>query len=373
VRNAGEREEHGVKEHRISDSSRSARRTFRLLSARRTVRRNTLLAPRAARALGARLPRAYLGADIAPRAAASKGHERHIMKSTMETKTKELRSIERRSGRHWVGDGFPVRTLLAYPEHGARITPFLLLDYAGPAEFPPTERKLGVGEHPHRGFETVTIVYQGEVEHRDSAGGGGRIGPGDVQWMTAASGLVHEEFHGAEYARRGGPFEMVQLWVNLPAAHKRDAPRYQAITSAQIPTIELPEQRGRLRVIAGEHAGRRGPAQTFTPMNVWDLRIEQSGRTELGLPEGWTTVLVVLGGSLRANGSEPIETAEVGLFGREGTRLVLEGEPGTRALLLAGEPIDEPIVGSGPFVMNTAQEIHQAMADYSAGRMGHLS
>jgi redox-sensitive bicupin YhaK (pirin superfamily) len=295
------------------------------------------------------------------------------MNTMKQTAAKELRSIESSAGRHWVGDGFPVRTLLAYPEHGAAITPFLLLDHAGPTEFPPTTRRLGVGEHPHRGFETVTIVYQGEVEHRDSAGGGGRIGPGDVQWMTAAAGLVHEEFHGAEFARRGGPFEMVQLWVNLPAAHKRDAPRYQAIESAQIPNVALPEQRGSLRVIAGEFAGQRGPARTFTPMNVWDLALQGGGRTDFELPEGWTAALVVLSGTVRANGSEPLGSGEVALFSREGSSLALEATQGARALLLSGEPIDEPIAGSGPFVMNTAQEIRQAMADYSAGRMGHLS
>jgi redox-sensitive bicupin YhaK (pirin superfamily) len=292
---------------------------------------------------------------------------------TQETSSKKLRSVQRSVGRHWVGDGFPVRTLLAYPNLGPVITPFLLLDYAGPMEFPSTSRRLGVGEHPHRGFETVTIVYEGEVEHRDSSGGGGRIGPGDVQWMTAGSGIVHEEFHGREFARRGGNFEMVQLWVNLPAAEKLSPPGYQAILDAQIPAVVLPEGQGTVRVIAGEFAGKRGPAKTFTPMHVWDLRLDSEQRTELALPEGWTTALVVLHGSLRVNGSEPVGEAEVGLFDRGGASLCIDSAKGVRALLLCGEPIDEPIVGSGPFVMNSAQEIRQAMADYQQGRMGHLS
>src|SRR5262245_3870806 len=183
-----------------------------------------------------------------------------------EKPLKKLRSILRSVDRHWVGNGFPVRTLFAYPNLGAVLSPFLLFDYAGPMEFAPTTERRGVGEHPHRGFETVTIVYAGEVEHRDSSGAGGRIGPGDVQWMTAAAGIVHEEFHGREFARRGGMFEMVQLWVNLPAKDKKAAPGYQSITSNGIPTVPLPGQAGTARIIAGELAGSKGPAKTFTPI-----------------------------------------------------------------------------------------------------------
>ena len=286
---------------------------------------------------------------------------------------KRLRSIQRSVDSHWVGDGFPVRTLFAYPNLGAVLSPFLLLDYAGPVEFPPTKERRGVGEHPHRGFETVTIVYQGEVEHRDSSGGGGRIGPGDVQWMTAASGVVHEEFHGREFAKRGGAFEMVQLWVNLPAAHKLAAPRYQAILDADIPVVTLPERAGTVRVIAGALAGARGPARTFTPIDVWDLRLAGGGTTVLPVPDGQTTALVVLRGRLRVNGSEALEPAEVGLFDRAGKSVRVECLEEASGLLLCGEPIDEPIVGQGPFVMNTHQEIRQAMMDYAGGRMGHLS
>jgi redox-sensitive bicupin YhaK (pirin superfamily) len=290
-----------------------------------------------------------------------------------EPKPKKLRCIQRSVGRHWVGDGFPVRTLFAYSNLGSVIDPFLLLDYAGPTEFPPTSERRGVGEHPHRGFETVTIVYEGEVEHRDSSGGGGRIGPGDVQWMTAASGLVHEEFHGREFARRGGPFEMVQLWVNLPAKDKQAPPGYQGILDREIPKVRLPGGHGTVRVIAGEFAGAKGPARTFTPIHVWDLRLAGGGPTDLALPEGYTTALVVLRGALRVEGSEPIRDAEVALFDRAGESIRIDDAEDATALLLCGEPIGEPIVGQGPFVMNRPEEIRQAIADYQSGRMGHLS
>lgn len=287
---------------------------------------------------------------------------------------KKLERILRSSGGHWVGDGFPVQTLFAYPDMGAALSPFLMLDYAGPAEFPPTHARLGVGEHPHRGFETVTIVYDGEVEHRDSSGGGGRIGPGDVQWMTAASGVVHEEFHGREFAQRGGRFEMIQLWVNLPAKDKMSPPRYQGILSSEIPQVAVPDGQGSVRVIAGEYAGARGPARTFTPIQLWDLRLSGTQPIEFALPEGYTVALLVLKGELQVSGLViPLRAAEVGVFERAGTLLRIERAEGVTALLLCGEPIDEPIVGSGPFVMNTAEEIRQAMSDYQSGKMGHLS
>lgn len=296
------------------------------------------------------------------------------MQSTNEDKSiKKLRCIQRSVDTHWVGNGFPVRTLFAYPNLGPVLSPFLLLDYAGPMEFSQTNERRGVGEHPHRGFETVTIVYEGEVEHRDSAGGGGSIGPGDVQWMTAASGLLHEEFHGRDFARRGGMFEMVQLWVNLPARNKMALPRYQGILNSQIPTVTLPNGQGTVRVIAGEFAGMKGPAKTFTPIHVWDLRLSSDERTGLAVPDGWTAALVVLRGAVRVNGSEPVGAAEVGLFDRAGKCIFIDSAKGATALLLSGEPIDEPIVGSGPFVMNTAQEIRQAISDYQSGKMGHLS
>ncbi|MEQ1593000.1 MAG: pirin family protein [Thiobacillaceae bacterium] len=286
--------------------------------------------------------------------------------------TKKLVNIRRNNAGHWVGDGFPVRTLFNYSDQGTALSPFLMLDYAGPTDFPPTQQRRGVGEHPHRGFETVTIVYAGEVEHRDSSGGGGKIGPGDVQWMTAASGLVHEEFHGRDYAARGGPFEMVQLWVNLPASEKMSPPRYQAILDKQIPAIKLPDSQGTVRVIAGEYAGVPGPTRTFTPIHVWDLDLNITQPIELAVPTGYTTLLVVLKGAVQT-GAEIIAEAEVGVFERSGQTLRIDRAPDTRALLLCGQPIEEAIVGYGPFVMNTREEIQQAMQDYQSGGMGHLS
>ena len=287
---------------------------------------------------------------------------------------KKTTHILRSTGKHWVGDGFPVQTLFAYPEHGTLLSPFLLLDYAGPMEFPPTERRLGVGEHPHRGFETVTIAYSGAVEHRDSSGGTGRIGPGDVQWMTAASGVVHEEFHARTFARQGGMFEMIQLWINLPAAHKMDAPRYQTILDGQIPVVELPDRQGRVRVIAGNYAGISGPAQTVTPLHVWDLRLSGTQPIRIVLPEHQTVALLVLKGECHLHDhNTPLHSAEIAVFERQHTHLDIKRADDVTALLLCGEPIREPIVGSGPFVMNTAAEIHQAFSDYQSGAMGHLS
>jgi len=286
--------------------------------------------------------------------------------------SRKLCSIQRSADRHWVGDGFPVRTLFAYPNLGTVLSPFLLLDYAGPKEFPPANKRLGVGEHPHRGFETVTIVYEGEVEHRDSSGGGGRIGPGDVQWMTAASGVVHEEFHGRDFARRGGMFEMVQLWENLPAKNKMSPPRYQSILKSEIPIVNLPDGHGTARIIAGDFDGATGPAKTFTPIQLWDLQLNEGQRTEIAVQDGYTVALAVLKGDLRVSGSESIQTAEVGLFDRAGKTIHIESVSPATVLFLSGEPIDEPIVGQGPFVMNTADEIRQAISDYMNGKMGRL-
>jgi redox-sensitive bicupin YhaK (pirin superfamily) len=199
---------------------------------------------------------------------------------------KALHAIHRTTDSHWVGDGFPVRTLFSYQGFGAQLSPFLLLDYAGPAEFAPTTHSRGVGAHPHRGFETVTIVYRGEVEHRDSGGNHGRIGPGDVQWMTAASGILHEEMHAKSFSERGGAFEVVQLWVNLPQRFKMSPPRYQTLIDAEIPVVELPDGAGSARLIAGSFGGKQGPAQTFTPINLWDLRLRAGKHTTLKLTEG---------------------------------------------------------------------------------------
>jgi redox-sensitive bicupin YhaK (pirin superfamily) len=286
---------------------------------------------------------------------------------------KKLLAIHRVEDTHWVGDGFPVRTIFSYHSLGAQISPFLLLDYAGPAEFPPSDKPRGVEEHPHRGFETVTIVYQGELAHRDSGGNQGRIGPGDVQWMTAAGGVVHEEMHSRDFTRRGGTFEVVQLWVNLPAQFKMSPPRYQTLLAADIPTVPLPDNAGTARVIAGEFQGVKGPARTFTPINVWDVRLKASRRTELRVPEGHTTALFIPRGKATLNGSETAGEADLALFDRSGTRITVEAQEDATVLLLSGQPIDEPVVGYGPFVMNTQEEIRQAIKDYQSGHLGRLN
>lgn len=273
---------------------------------------------------------------------------------------------------HWVGDGFPVRTMFSYDQMGKHISPFLLLDYAGPAEFTPTTQRRGVGQHPHRGFETVTIVYKGEVEHRDSTGNGGVIGPGDVQWMTAASGILHEEFHSEAFARRGGTLEMVQLWVNLPAKDKMAAPGYQGILDRDIPDVALKDNAGRLRLIAGEFDGLRGPAHTFTDIQVWDIRLQAGKSATFDLREGHNTALVVLKGAVQLNGQEMAREGQLALFDRDGTQVHVDADQDAVFLILSGEPIDEPIVGHGPFVMNSEAEIEQAFVDFQSGRFGRM-
>lgn len=274
---------------------------------------------------------------------------------------------------HWVGDGFPVRSMLARDHAGDHASPFLLLDYAGPMNFAPGVTPRGVGVHPHRGFETVTIVYQGEVDHRDSAGNGGHIGPGDVQWMTAAGGILHEEFHSQRFTREGGTLEMVQLWVNLPAAHKGEAPGYQTLLAGSIPIVDLPGDAGTLRVIAGNYAGAQGPARTFTPVDVWDVRLKQNASLAFNPPEGRSLGLAVLRGNVLVNGSDVVGEAQFVLFGRNGGGVTLDASSDVSVLVVSGEPIDEPVAMYGPFVMNTEQEIRQAMTDFRSGRFGTIA
>jgi len=282
---------------------------------------------------------------------------------------KRLSRVYRATDAHWVGDGFPVRTVFSYNTHGSNISPFLLLDYAGPADFPPSSRPRGVQQHPHRGFETVTIVYKGEVEHRDTAGNRGRIGPGDVQWMTAAKGILHEEMHGRAFTESGGTLEMVQLWVNLPAKDKMSAPRYQEILDSMIPAVKLGGDGSIARIIAGEYDGTKGPARTFTPVNLWDVRLKAGHERDLRLPDGFTTILLVLNGSVLVNDGEAVGAAELALFERAGGHIALAAQEETTLLVMSGQPIDEPIVGHGPFVMNSREEIDQAFADFRAGRL----
>ncbi len=287
---------------------------------------------------------------------------------------KKILGITSAPGRHWVGDGFPVHGMFGYSGPDVpRRSPFLLLDYAAPTEFSPNNGyRRGVGQHPHRGFETVTIVYEGEVEHRDSTGKGGVIGRGDVQWMTAGSGILHEEFHSERFSREGGPFEMVQLWVNLPAKDKMSAPGYQAITDATIPQVKLPDDAGTARIIAGNLEGFEGPANTFSPMNVWDLRIGAGKTVDLPQEEGWTAMLVVLEGTVQVNGDALLRPAQMVTLSAEGNNVRIEANSDAKVLLLAGEPIDEPVVGYGPFVMNTQAEIAEAIRDFNGGKFGQM-
>lgn len=276
--------------------------------------------------------------------------------------------------RHWVGDGFPVRSLFGYDRQPERFSPFLLLDRAGPLRFEPASQPRGVGSHPHRGFETVSIVFEGEVAHRDSTGQGGVIGPGDVQWMTAGAGILHQEFHSESFTRSGGNLDMVQLWVNLPARHKLTAPGYQAITRAHIPVVSLPHEAGELRLIAGSYSGQQGPARTFSPMHVWDLRLRAGAQVELPAPRGWHAIVVALHGQLQVNGTSIAGEAQLALLDdREGEGLVLHAASDATALLLAGEPLDEPVVGYGPFVMNSRAEIMEAVHDFQSGRFGDMA
>jgi hypothetical protein len=251
-------------------------------------------------------------------------------------------------------------------------SPFLLLDYAGPASFAPAAEPRGVGEHPHRGFETVTIVYQGEVAHRDSSGNSGVIGPGDVQWMTAASGVLHDEFHSPEFTKAGGALEMVQLWVNLPAEHKMSRPRYQGILNGHIPEVALPGGAGSVRVIAGDYDGKKGPAATFTELNVWDVRLLAGRQITLQVPADHTAAIAVLHGAVAANGARAAKEAELVLFERGGEEIAITAQADSTILFLNGAPIQEPIVGYGPFVMNSRQEIEAAMQDFRLGKFGRL-
>lgn len=276
------------------------------------------------------------------------------------------------SSPHWVGDGFPVRSMVSHATMGEHISPFLHLDYAGPEQFAPTATPRGVGSHPHRGFETVTIVYQGEVEHRDSTGSGGMIGPGDVQWMTAAAGILHEERHSKAFTEQGGTLEMVQLWVNLPAKDKSAPAAYQTVLDRDIPTVALPDEAGIVRVIAGNYAGHAGPARTFTPIDLWDLRLKQGGNVVFDLPDQHTTGLAILRGTITVNGNRSARDAQFVLLDRKGGSFEVTADSDATVLLLSGEPLEEPVAMRGPFVMNTNEELQDAFADFRTGKFGAI-
>ena len=288
---------------------------------------------------------------------------------------RNVKQIYRANSQHWVGDGFLVQPLFSHMGDDRGTNPFLMLDYAAPYEFSPNEARSprGVGQHPHKGFETVTIAYHGEVAHRDSSGGGGIIYEGDVQWMTAGSGIIHEEFHSENFSKKGGLFEMVQLWVNLPAKDKNTPPRYQHLAKAGIPVIEFPDEAGCLRLIAGEYKGVKGAADTFTEMNVWDIVLNAGKKAVLEIPETHTLSMVVLRGNVTLNGKEQADAGQLVGFEKSGGNVHIEaGSEEVKILLLSGVPIDEPVVGYGPFVMNTAEEIRQAISDFKSGKFGSI-
>lgn len=288
---------------------------------------------------------------------------------------KKVANVYTAPAKHWVGNGFHVQSMFTYNDTDKNLDPFLMMDYNPPRHFDGGRKSdfRGVGEHPHRGFETVTIAYQGEVAHADSYGGGGTIGTGDVQWMTAGSGVMHEEFHSERFSREGGMFEMVQLWVNLPKAHKMTTPKYQAIKSADIPVVQLENNAGTARIIAGELASTSGAASTFTPINMWDV-VMNAGKTHtFAVPESHNLVILVLDGTVQINGEEIARRGELVTFERGGADVRIESNNESKLLILTGEPINEPIVGYGPFVMNTDSELLQAMRDVKEGKFGQIA
>ncbi|MEQ1643893.1 MAG: pirin family protein [Pyrinomonadaceae bacterium] len=291
----------------------------------------------------------------------------------LETNIKKVERIVAPPPKHWVGDGFNVHGFFPHgPLTGERMSPFFLLDYNSLVDFPPREEPFGVGPHPHRGFETVSIAYKGKVAHHDSRGGGGVIGEGDVQWMTAGSGLLHKEYHEEEYNKQGGPFQMVQLWVNLPAKDKMTTPKYQAITNAEMGRVAL-EKGGEVEIIAGEFGGVKGPATTFSPVHLYNLKPKAGEKIELSFPSGYTTAILAIEGSATLNNSETLPTNQLALFERDGEVIHVEALEDSIFLVMSGEPLNEPIAQYGPFLMNTRAEIAEAIDDYNTGKFGYLA
>lgn len=287
--------------------------------------------------------------------------------------TKKVEIVVAPKPAHFVGDGFRVHNFIpsAYHLDMKRMDPFIMLDYNSKYHFAASEIPRGVGVHPHRGFETVTIAYQGKVEHHDSAGGGGVIGQGDVQWMTAASGVLHKEFHETEWAKEGGIFQMVQLWVNLPARDKMSTPKYQAIKNADMKIVDLGEN-GFVEIIAGEFQGEKGPAKTFSPVNLMNAKLKRGGTAEFSFPASFNTAALVIEGHITVNGEEKVATDHFVLFENEGETFTVTANEDSVILIISGAPLNEPIFPHGPFVMNTREEIIQAFEDFNSGKFGYL-
>ncbi|SDE47146.1 hypothetical protein SAMN05421636_105193 [Pricia antarctica] len=290
----------------------------------------------------------------------------------MKTKTVELVASPRAP--HFVGDGFRVHNFIpsGFRLDMQRMSPFILLDYNSTYTFPPSDTPKGVGVHPHKGFETVTIAYKGKVAHHDSSGGGGVISEGDVQWMTAAKGVLHKEYHEAEWSKKGGEFQMVQLWVNLPAKDKQSNPKYQAIKYADVNRYELQNGAGNIEVIAGEYKGTNGSASTFTPLHMFNAKLNKGGKADFRFPANYNTALLVLEGHIWVNGKEEVPTDHLALMANDGESFEVEATDNAVVLVLSGEPIDEPIAAQGPFVMNTREELAEAFNEFNTGKFGYL-
>jgi len=290
----------------------------------------------------------------------------------MKTKTVELIASPREP--HFVGDGFRVHNFIpsGFRLDMQRMDPFIMLDYNSTYNFPPSNKPKGVGVHPHRGFETVTIAYKGKIAHHDSSGGGGVIGEGDIQWMTAASGVLHKEYHEEEWSKTGGDFQMVQLWVNLPKKDKMNMPKYQAIKYDNVNRYLLENKAGNIEVIAGEYKGTKGVASTFTPIHMLNAKLNKGGKAEFQFPENYNTALLVLEGNILINGIENTPTDHLALMANDGETFIIEATNDAIVLVLSGEPIDEPIEAQGPFVMNTKEELKEAFNDFNKGKFGYL-
>jgi redox-sensitive bicupin YhaK (pirin superfamily) len=289
-------------------------------------------------------------------------------------KTKKIESIIAPQMPHYVGDGFRVHNFIpgVYPLTMQRMSPFIMMDYNSKFYFPPTDKPRGVGVHPHRGFETVTIAYKGKVAHHDSAGNSGVIGEGDVQWMTAAAGILHKEYHEKSFSEAGGDFQMVQLWVNLPAKDKMSTPKYQGITHEQLNKFQLPNNGGEIEVIAGKYNDIEGSASTFTPLHLYNMRLNKGGESTVSFPANFNTLLLVIEGEIQVNGNEFVATNQVALFENEGETIQINATENAVILVMSGEPIKEAIAAQGPFVMNTRDELIQAIDDYNRGKFGYL-
>lgn len=283
---------------------------------------------------------------------------------------RKVNGVYKGNGFHWVGDGFHVTQVFpGAHDFGEKISPFLLMDYHAPYEYSPTDTPRGVGVHPHRGFETVTLAFEGKVAHHDSTGAGGVIAPGDAQWMKAAGGILHKEYHEKEWAKTGGRFHMMQLWVNLPAKNKMDDPAYQPLLASEMGIAEI--KNGKAIIIAGEYQGVKGPAKTHSNINLWRVEMDADSEMEMSFPATDNASIFVMEGEIEANSTVVGEHSLI-LFENEGEDIQVKSSKGAHFMVLEGTPLGEPVVSYGPFVMNTALEIRQANLDYMAGKFGHL-